>query len=164
MSSSSSTFPLVYRLFFLYIEPVATAVGAYYAHFQQLEYLKLTEPSTAATVLGVSTVESIVLTQLANMYFVFALNEALVLRTTANRNVWSVFLFGLLLADFGHIYSVRVMGIETYWRFWEWNSIYWGNLGFVYVGAMLRMSFLAGLGISAQSSAAARKNKQSRSN
>ena len=150
--SSSSVFPFVYRLFFLYIEPVATAVGAYYAHFQQNEYLKLTVPSVAPSLLGPSTAESIVLTQLANMYFVFALNEALVLRTTANRDVWKVFLLGLLIADFGHLYSVNVMGLDVYWRFWEWNSIYWGNLGFVYVGALLRMSFLAGLGMSSASS------------
>jgi len=91
-------------------------------------------------------VESIVLTQLANMYFVFALNEALVLRATSDRHVWRIFLLGLLIADFGHIYSIRVMGLDTYWKFWEWNSIYWGNLGFVYVGATLRICFLLGLG------------------
>jgi len=139
--------PLIYRLFFLYIEPVATAVGAYYAHFQQAEYLRLTVPSALPSASGPSTAESIVLTQLANMYFVFALNEALVLRVTANRDLWRVFLFGLLVADFGHLYSVNAMGLDTYWKFWEWNSIYWGNLGFVYVGATLRTCFLLGLGL-----------------
>ena len=139
--------PLVYQLFFLYIEPVATAVGAYYAHFQQKDYLSLTVPSATPSVLGPSTAESIVLTQLANMYLVFALNEALVLRVTTNRDVWRVFLFGLLVADIGHVYSVNLMGLDTYWKFWEWNSIYWGNLGFVYVGALLRTSFLLGLGL-----------------
>jgi len=139
--------PYVYQLFFLYIEPVATAVGAYYSHFQQTEYLKLTVPSVASSILGPSMVESIVLTQLANMYFVFALNEALVLRATSDRHVWRIFLLGLLIADFGHIYSIRVMGLDTYWKFWEWNSIYWGNLGFVYVGATLRICFLLGLGL-----------------
>lgn len=139
--------PYVYQAFFLYIEPIATAVGAYYAHFGQTEYLKLTVPSLASSILGPSMVESIVLTQLANMYFVFALNEALVLRATSDRHVWRIFLLGLLIADFGHIYSIRVMGLDTYWKFWEWNSIYWGNLGFVYVGATLRTCFLLGLGL-----------------
>lgn len=145
-TSTSSAFPLIYRLFFLYIEPIATAVGAYYAHFQQQEYLQLTYTSAQTAVVGPSIRESIVLTQLANMYAVFALNEALVLRSTTNLLVWKVFLFGLLLADFGHLYSVNAVGIEIYWQFWNWNSIYWGNLGFVYVGASLRMAFLAGLG------------------
>ncbi|KAG8630894.1 hypothetical protein KVT40_000034 [Elsinoe batatas] len=146
-ASTSSRLPLLYRLFFLYIEPVATAVGAYYAHFGQKDYLAMTVPSLSPTPLGPSKVESIVLTQLANMYLVFALNEALVLRATSDRNVWRIFLLGLLIADFGHLYSVNSMGLQTYWRFWEWNAIYWGNLGFVYVGALTRICFLLDVGL-----------------
>ena len=137
--------PQLYRLFFLTIEPVATAVGAYYAALDQTAYMHLTLPSTAPT--DVSPREATVLYQLANLYFVFALNEALVLRATADVRVWRVFLFGLLLADFGHLASVAgVMGWEVYYRFWEWNSMYWGNLGFVYVGAAMRSCFLLGVG------------------
>ena len=142
----SPPFPLIYTLFFLWIEPVATAAGAYYAHFQQDEYMRLTMSSPTA-MLGVSTRESIVLEQLANLYFVFALNEALVLRATSDIRVWKTFLLGLLIADFGHIYSVNLVGPEVYYRFWEWNSMYWGNLGFVYVGAAMRTCFLLGLGM-----------------
>ncbi|KAF2226057.1 hypothetical protein BDZ85DRAFT_75132 [Elsinoe ampelina] len=149
-ASTSSRLPLLYRLFFLYIEPVATAVGAYYAHFGQKDYLAMTVPSLSPTLLGPSKVESIVLTQLANMYLVFALNEALVLRATSDRNVWRVFLLGLLIADFGHLYSVNSMGLQTYWRFWEWNAIYWGNLGFVYVGALTRICFLLDVGLTSR--------------
>ena len=147
--SAAPLLPLVYRLFFLYIEPIATAVGAYYAHFQQQEYLQMTFSSAQISALGPSIRESIVLSQLANMYAVFALNEALVLRSTTDLNVWRVFLFGLLLADFGHVYSVNSVGFDVYWQFWKWNSMYWGNLGFVYVGASLRIAFLSGLGLSA---------------
>ena len=119
-AAAMSSIPLWYRLFFLYIEPVATAVGAYYAWFQQHEYLDLTYTSASAVSLGPSARESI---------------------------VWSVFLFGLLLADFGHIYSVKDVGFDIYWKFWDWNSMYWGNLGFVYVGAATRTAFLAGVGV-----------------
>lgn len=146
-SSSVSHLPLVYRLFFLYIEPVATAVGAYYAHFRQNDYLQMTYPTPHAVIMGPSIRESIVLSQLANMYAVFAFNEALVLRSTSSIRVWKAFLLGLLIADFGHIYSVNSVGYEVYWEFWNWNSMYWGNLGFVYVGATLRIAFLAGLGL-----------------
>lgn len=150
MPTPTSVVPWFYTLFFLYIEPVATAVGAYYAHLDQSAYMTLTmemaRPATAG-LLGVSMQESIVLTQLANMYFVFALNEALVLRATTDRRVWSIFLFGLLVADFGHLYSVKAVGWDVYYRFWAWNSIYWGNLGFVYIGATMRTAFLLGLGL-----------------
>lgn len=147
MPANAATIALWYRLFFLYIEPVATAVGAYYAWFQQHEYLDMTYASASAVSLGPSARESIVLSQLANMYAVFALNEALVLRSTTNLRVWRVFLFGLLLADFGHIYSVKDVGLDVYWQFWDWNSMYWGNLGFVYVGAATRIAFLTGVGV-----------------
>ena len=61
-----------------------------------------------------------------------------------------MFLFGLLLADFGHLASVGgVMGWEVYYRFWGWNSMYWGNLGFVYAGAAMRSCFLLGVGFGA---------------
>ena len=155
-AAGSSTIPLLYRLFFLYVEPVATAVGAYYAALDQRAYMHLTLPSVAT---GVSTRESIVLYQLANLYFVFALNEALVLRATSDVRVWKVFLFGLLLADFGHLASVAGVGLEVYYRFWTWNSMYWGNLGFVYVGAAMRSCFLMSVGFAGQRKAAARSKR-----
>ncbi|KAK0936982.1 hypothetical protein LTR29_011481 [Friedmanniomyces endolithicus] len=140
--------PLIFRIFFLYIEPVATALGAIYAldlFGLQNDYMFLTYP-TSTGVLGVSTRESIVLNQLANMYFVFALNEALVLRATNDVRMWRVLLLGLLIADFGHLYSVHLIGVNIYYEFWNWSSMYWGNLGFVYVGAAMRTAFLLGAG------------------
>jgi hypothetical protein len=158
-AAGSSTIPLLYRLFFLYIEPIATAVGAYYAALDQRAYMHLTLPSAGSSLLGtsISTRESIVLYQLANLYFVFALNEALVLRATNDVRVWKVFLFGLLLADFGHLASVAPVGLDVYYRFWEWNSMYWGNLGFVYVGAAMRSCFLMGVGFAGPRKAARSK-------
>lgn len=144
--------PLAYRLFFLWIEPLATAVGAYYAHFRPQSYLAWTHPfpspAVPATLLpAVPPVSRIVLTQLANLYLVFAINEALVLRATADRRVWTAFLLGLLIADVGHLYSVHLAGLRVYWEVWNWNAMYWGNVGFVYVGAMMRTAFLLGVGL-----------------
>jgi hypothetical protein len=155
--AGSTAIPLLYRLFFLYIEPIATAVGAYYASLDQQSYMHLTLPSTQA--IPVSPRESIVLYQLANLYFVFALNEALVLRATSDVRVWKVFLFGLLLADFGHLASCAGVGLEVYYRFWTWNSMYWGNLGFVYVGAATRSCFLMGVGFAGPRKAAVKSKR-----
>lgn len=134
------------------IEPVSALVGAFYAHFKPLAYLRMTHlsssPSSPATI-PLST--NIVLTQLANLYLLFALNEALVLRSTSDLRVWRTVLFGLLLADFGHLYSVRMLGVQMYWSFWTWNAMDWGNVGFVYLGAAMRMAFLAGVGLDSRS-------------
>jgi hypothetical protein len=138
----------LYSIFFLYIEPISTIVGAYFAHFLPLTYLLLTHSSSAPVLvekLPIST--TVTLSQLANLYLLFALNEGLVLRATNDLRVWRTLLFGLLIADFGHLYSVIELGHETYWQFWTWNAMGWGNVGFVYLGAITRISFLLGCGV-----------------
>lgn len=140
--------PLLYRLFFLYLEPISAILGAYFAHIQPSTYLQLTHAASVPgedSILPLSTI--VVLSQLANLYFLFALNEGLVLRATGDIRVWRVLLFGLLVADFGHLYSLYPLGIDKYWRFWTWNAMDWGNIAFVYAGAVMRISFLLGLGL-----------------
>jgi len=53
--------------------------------------------------------------------------------------------FGLLLANFGRLYSVLPLGLGLYWKFWAWDAVGWGNVGFVYLGAATRISFGLGL-------------------
>lgn len=148
MASVTNDVPWLYQLFFLYVEPVSTVVGAYYAHLQPLTYLSLTHASSSpVSIYNIPTGTTIVLSQLANLYFLFALNEGLVLRVTKDLAVWRTLLFGLLVADLGHLYSVSPLGLSIYYRFWTWNAIDWGNVGFVYAGATLRVCFLLGLGL-----------------
>lgn len=140
--------PLIYRLFFLYIEPISTIVGAYWAWFRPHDYLSLTHATSApTTILGVPVGTEVVLRQLANLYFAFTLNEALVLRATSDLKVWKTLLLGLLVADFGHLYSCFPLGTNYYYDFWNWNAIAWGNIAFVYCGATLRTCFLLGVGL-----------------
>lgn len=144
-----STVPPLYRLFFLYIEPISALVGAFYAHFDPGAYLHLTHAASFPTsTLAPPAGTTAVLSQLANLYLLFALNEALVLRSTNDLRVWRTLLLGLLIADLGHLWSMR--GTGTFWQvyvaFWEWNEMAWGNVAFVYVGAAARACFLAGVG------------------
>lgn len=119
--------PLAYRLFFLYIEPVSALVGAYYAYFAPATYLSLTTFPSSSTSSPVPTpVDLATLTalrQLANLYLLFAFNEALVLRSTSNIAVWRTLLFGLLVADLGHLWSVSGFGWRVYTDFWAWNEM-----------------------------------------
>ncbi|KAF2433112.1 hypothetical protein EJ08DRAFT_658386 [Tothia fuscella] len=141
---------IIYRVFLLYIEPLSTIIGAFYAHFLPRTYLELTHaPSAPASNSSLPTSTTVVLTQLANLYFLFAINEGLVLRATNDLKVWRILLFGLLLADFGHLYSVHELGHQVYWQFWTWNAMDCGNVGFVYLGAAIRIAFLSGVGIGA---------------
>jgi len=136
----------VYICFFLYIEPFSALTGAYYSFFQQRTYLELIHASSAPE--GVVPVcIQIVLAQLANLYFLFALNEAMILRVTSDLKVWRAVLFCLLVADIGHLCSIKSVGWHIYWHVPSWNAIDWGNVAFVYAGASMRLAFLLGFGI-----------------
>lgn len=150
------TIPTLYKLFFLYIEPISTIIGAYYAFFLPSTYLYLTHRGPYLSSVFSPPVATITaLAQLANLYALFAVNEALVLRAAYekgkgyNLRVWRTLLFGLLLADMGHLCSVKETGTfeEVYLGWRQWNSMAWGNVGFVYLGALTRICFLCGVGL-----------------
>ncbi|KAH9924899.1 uncharacterized protein B0H18DRAFT_877524 [Fomitopsis serialis] len=147
--------PLVYRLFFLYVEPVSALLGAYFAAVQPADYLAYLAPAptslaTASTSPPTPTLVSLL--QLANLYLLFALNEHLVLSSTSDRRVWRRLLLGLLIADFGHLATMVPLAHEkgflaVFVDFPRWSAMEWGSVGFVYAGASMRMSFLAGVGL-----------------
>ncbi|KAF8589605.1 hypothetical protein K439DRAFT_1404837 [Ramaria rubella] len=140
-----------YKLFFLYIEPISAIGGAIYAGFLPKAYLAdlvLTKPELPAHI-TLSSPMLMTLYQLSNLYLLFALNEHIVLSSTDNIKTWKYLLFGLLVADFGHLLTLAPLGTDVYWKFWDWNPLMWGSVGFVYLGATTRMSFLLGLGLGA---------------
>lgn len=151
--------PWPYQAFFLYIEPISTIVGAYYAWFQPQYYLELTHNASSPKLFGVPIGTEVALRQLANLYFAFTLNEALVLRATSDLKVWKTLLFGLLIADFGHLYSCFPLGVDYYYDFQSWNAIAWGNIAFVYCGATLRTCFLIGIGMGTEKKVKAKVQK-----
>lgn len=142
--------PFLYRFFFLVLEPISALAGAYFCHFRQARYLELLDAPSAAvsTVGGVPALgTSVAMSQLASMYLFFALNEAIVLRSTGDLRVWRAVLTVLLLADFGHLYSIRGLGPSIYYNVLGWNAGDLGNVPWVYTGATLRICFLAGVGM-----------------
>ncbi|KAH7082341.1 hypothetical protein FB567DRAFT_447917 [Paraphoma chrysanthemicola] len=143
--SASARIPALYRLVFLWVEPVSILLGAIYAHSLQSTYLSLTHAASAPGP-SVPIATSIVMTQLANLYLGLMILEASVLRVTADIKVWRTFLIGLLVADVGHLYSVAPAGSWMYWQYWRWNTIDWGNVGFVYFLAVTRICLLFGVG------------------
>lgn len=151
MSAAIPFFP--YRLFFLYIEPISALLGAYYAAFKPNEYLRdlslnvVPSSSSAASSSPLTTQTNMVLLQLANLYLLFALNEHFVLSSTSSLVTWRRLLMGLLIADFGHLVTMAPLGSEVFWSVWNWNAMVWGSVGFVYMGATMRLCFLSGIGL-----------------
>lgn len=152
MARAGLRLPAIYRVFFLLIEPISALLGAYFCHLRQAHYLELLQhtpnghpPSHADS--SMTTATSVALSQLSNMYFFFAINEALVLRSTWDLRVWKTVLTVLLLADFGHLYSMKELGLSIFYDVSRWNASDLGNIPFVYAGATMRMCFLAGIGL-----------------
>ncbi|KAJ4309442.1 hypothetical protein N0V94_008928 [Neodidymelliopsis sp. IMI 364377] len=142
---SPANVPAFYRLVFLYLEPLSILAGAVQAFFFQSAYLSLTHASSAPTVIPLST--SIVLTQLANLYLGLAVTEALILRVTTEYSVWKALIIVLLIADVGHLYSVLPLGFSrAFLQWWNWNAIDWGNVGWVYFLALMRICILCRVG------------------
>ncbi|KAI0643568.1 hypothetical protein C8Q79DRAFT_975651 [Trametes meyenii] len=149
-----SAIPFVYRLFFLYVEPVSAIVGAFYAGIKPMEYLAYLASSTAGAKLAQtpSTPTLISLYPRSNLYLLFVLNEHLVLSSTPSLRMWRTLLFGLLIADLGHLASMVTLAqekgfAEVFAYFWWWNAMEWGSVGFVYAGASMRTSFLLSVGL-----------------
>ncbi len=145
--------PFPYRLFFLYVEPISALAGMYYAAIHPSDYLlDLVSPiqsdfSRLGGRAALDTPTRMTLFQLANLYLLFALNEHLVLSSTSSLKTWKRLLFSLLVADLGHLATMIPAGTEIFWNVSKWNAMAWGSVGFVYLGASLRLCFLVGVGL-----------------
>lgn len=154
-SSSSSRIAPAYRLLFLYAEPFAALYGALLAARAPLKYLYLVSPGGGPAHYHPSL--QVVLDQLAATYFLFAFNEAVVLRIAgdggssgnAKVRVWSAMLCGMLLCDLLHINAARnslggwaaLLDLAG-WRFEEWVVMVPTCLF-----AAARVAFLLGFGV-----------------
>jgi hypothetical protein len=140
----------LYQLFFIYLEPMSALAGSFYAGRPQqyLSMLTLGQSRVDLPVSAASTQVDIALYQLSNLYLLFAVNEHLVLKHSRSLDTWRALLFGLLIADLGHLATNAPLGSDVYWKFWEWNAMMWGGVGFVYAGALTRIMFLCGIGVS----------------
>lgn len=142
----SSEIALYYKVFFLFIEPLFALLGAICAGLYPGHYFAMTEHlSSSISILPLGMHVS--LRQLANMYLLFALNEALVLRVTTDHRVWRMLLLNLAIADIGHLISIAPLGVGIYSDITRWNSMDWGNVPFVYLGLTSRICFLMGWGV-----------------
>lgn len=145
------TVHLVYRVLFLYLEPLALLIGAYMTLFTPAKYLSTvhatpTASSPLAALLDPSADPTIkvLLAQLTNVYILFGLLEATLLRSTDDSNVWRAWIRAALLADFGHLLIVTKLGLDIGWRVWELGIADWGKPSCMIV---FRVAFLVGLGV-----------------
>jgi hypothetical protein len=91
----------------------------------------------------------VIFDQLAATYFLFAFNEAVVLRLTADVRVWKALLFGIACCDAVHIWgtSQALGGLHVLISpgLWRWQD--WVNLLMLYIPISMRLAFCCGVGL-----------------
>lgn len=138
MSDTLPHFPLVYRAWFLWLEPIMAFGGSILCHFDPVSFLR----TMSATSLY-SPSSQVIYDQLAATYVLFAFNEAVVLRVTKELRVWKVMMVGLLLCDCLHLYaSWSILGTQIFFSPWLWRPEDRVNLILLYIGAILRAAFI----------------------
>ena len=144
---------LIYVHYFRTIEPILALVGAYLAHSSPGEFLQTMSP--ASFVMDDSSLSSssssqatqLLLSTLSATYFLFALNEALVLRATRNLSVWRSVQLSYMVCDVGHLYAIYVLCPSRFWAVAAWTARDWTNLGVLWFDVSLRAAFLVGIGV-----------------
>jgi hypothetical protein len=142
----------IYRLYFLYFEPLAALGGTYLCLVDPDRFLSGTLPlpaylaTTRAPGFIISPVLQMMLTNIGSLYLLFAINEGVVLRLTKEKNVWLAVILGMCLSDVGHIYAAWKIAPARLFQVLGWNSDEWVNYGTLIGGFTMRLLFLSGVG------------------
>jgi len=141
-----------YRIFLLYIEPVLALSGAYLAFFQPARFLVGTAPSPISTPFLPSSsitpdpVIKFLCADIAALYVLFTINEAVVLRLTRDYSVWRAVVFAMLVCDVGHVYGIYEADPVGSLSIAGWTMEEAINNGILGFGVILRVAFLLGVG------------------
>lgn len=145
--SSQAHIPPFYRLFHLYIEPFLAFYGAVMAARSPLLYLSVMSPG--ANLSHWHPEVRVIFDQLAAVYFLFAFNEAIVLRVAeGNLRVWNAMVTGMLFSDLIHIRATAMaMGRDALLDPLSWRLYDWVNIVTLFGALSIRAAFLSGVGV-----------------
>ena len=142
----NTSVPLIYRLLFLYIEPVAALGGTLITTFDPVSFLRTFSPASTSSIY--SPLTQPIYDQVAALLFLFAWIQAVVLRSTDDIRLWKTILFGMFLCDVLHLYSsYKILGPEMFFDPRMWRAEEWVNFGMLYGPGGLRLAFCAGFGL-----------------
>lgn len=136
-----------YRVVLLYIEPFLATYGAVMATRSPLLYLSVMDPR--ANLSHYHPEIQVLFDQLAGCYFLFAFNQAIVLRVADGQlRVWRAMVAGMLACDIIHMRATgRAMGWAAHLDPLSWRFFDAFNLIVLYGVAAMRIAFLAGVGV-----------------
>ncbi|KAK9451483.1 uncharacterized protein V1518DRAFT_424462 [Limtongia smithiae] len=135
--------PLVYRVLFLWFEPLAAFTGSIVIHNDPAKFLR-----ALSAVGDYAPSNRVVYNNLCATYTLFAFNEGILLRRTNDLKVWRTVLIGILICDALHLSaSWAELGSALFWNPLAWRGDDWINLGSLWGQAFMRVLFLFGVGL-----------------
>ncbi|RSM15080.1 hypothetical protein CDV31_005160 [Fusarium ambrosium] len=139
----SYNIPTLYRLLFLYLEPLLAIGAAIQTHFAPKIFL-----NTMSQTSEYAPDNQVIYDQVAALYTLFAFNEAVLLRLTNDIRVWKGVFIGIFICDILHLYaSWASLGADVFWNPSAWRVEDWANLGALWGLGVVRVAFLTGVGL-----------------
>lgn len=140
-----SRIPLIYRIYFLLLDPIFALSGAYLILTQPASFLVATTPTSLTPLLAPTALTTLLLTNIASLYILFGF-LALVLLQTRDLRIWRTILAGILVSDIGHAYALYAADPAAFVNAEKWRGEDWVNNGILVFGALMRVGFLMGVG------------------
>jgi len=144
-TSPTHPIPSIYRFFFTTFEPLLLIFAIYNMLLHPFKFLDPQLPSTPT----ITPELNLILIQMASLYAFFAITQGILLRCTTEIELWNVAVAAMMVADFGHCYSMlreRPEGVQWLWRVDLWKGTDWPLWGITEAFPVLRMAYFLGLG------------------
>ncbi|KAF2262503.1 hypothetical protein CC78DRAFT_315136 [Lojkania enalia] len=143
MSNPPNPYPLFYRLFFTYLDPLICIWGAYMDFFDPTLVLSSHFPEPTAD-MG----HAMILRQRGGGMLNFGFVSAVLLRYTADIHIWRIVQFADLLVDITYFWAVwGVLDAQGRLDPGTWRAEDWGSIGITGTAFTVRALFLAGAGV-----------------
>jgi hypothetical protein len=139
-------YPLAYRIFFTWLDPVICVWGAYMDFFDPTLVLSSHIPSPK-----VDMGHAMILRQRGGGMLNFGFISAFLLRHTNDLQAWRIVQIADLVVDIAYFWAVHgALKAQDRLSPSTWRVEDWGSLAITGTAAVFRLAFLAGVGLKSQ--------------
>jgi len=145
--------PALYRIFFLYIDPLIGLSGLYIFFFDHAFFLKTGLPASIATEAQYTPVVRFLLFSLGSYFLAIAAMQVYLLQAYKNApnglnlRIWKFVQAAILMIDLGLLGTMIDADPSTAMRPGRWGEGEWSNFGVLGLVIAFRSSFLLGVGL-----------------
>ena len=138
----AATIPLLYRVFFTWVDPIICVWGAYMDFFDPTLVLSSHIPNPTPDI-G----HAMILKQRGGGMLNFGFISAVLLRYTYDLKVWSIVQISDFIVDLAYFWAVYgVLREQERLDVGKWRAEDWGSVVITVTAGLVRLAFLAGVG------------------